>query len=163
MSETYVRKQEVVEVEVITQELYDRLQAQDPGFVKHASIGDYLVSRGLGTPARIVTPGQLQEEYEKPDAVQGAASAGKVEAIAEALEKAFEQIEALEAKVTRMGEHFDPQVHDLDRRTINMAGAIAELEQWRAVMNTPVQPPPQPYAIAPEATKPETPRAKGKQ
>lgn len=126
MSETYVRKQEVVDVECITVELFDRLYAQDPGFVKHASIGDYLVSRGLGTAARILTPGQLAEEYEK----QGDGPS--------------------------LAQELAPKLQDLSDRIAKLAERVRLLE---AELLNRVAPKP----IAPEETKPETPRAKGKQ
>lgn len=59
----YVRKQETVEAEVLTEPMLERIRATDPGMVKRASIGDYLVHQGLGTPATVVPAEEFRRLY----------------------------------------------------------------------------------------------------
>lgn len=62
MTQIYVRRQEVVRVEVLTPELFAQL---DPAFAKYASIGDYLVTPTTFPmdPQRIMTRAQLDGAY----------------------------------------------------------------------------------------------------
>ena len=101
----YTRKLEVVTAEVLTPVGYERLFAADPGTVKRASVGDYLVAAD-GGPVRIVPREQFVREYEP--VVEGVPTAaelpGKVEAIAEALETSFGHYETLERQLRELGD-----------------------------------------------------------
>lgn len=58
----YVAKQLEADVEVITPDVFDGETAEDPGFMKYASIGDYLVT--LGGVRSVMTPVELNARFE---------------------------------------------------------------------------------------------------
>lgn len=65
MTQLYFRKPEAIHAEVITPELYEKLQADQPGLLKYASVGDYVWGE---PPKGVIKAEALAVEYEHEDA-----------------------------------------------------------------------------------------------
>jgi hypothetical protein len=130
MSTTYVRKQELVEVEVITPDLFDQLKASDPDFMKSASVGDYLVRST--EDVRILSPEKLARLYEAP---RRALDGEQLDAVGKALEGCVAGV--IKAGVRH--DELDLQVQALLKasaeQAADFAGRLAKLEARAAELS----------------------------
>lgn len=132
----FVRRPEVVEVDVITFDMLEELRAGAAGFVKNASVGDYLVRSAEPEVVSILTPQQLERRYQHEEAARFDETARQAEQFGKLNQAALDIVRQLEGKVLDLEQRQDKgtvdqgvAIRNVEKRVLELLERITLIEQ----------------------------------